>query len=84
VDIGVLHKDYASEWASLFTPFTIPKKNGKIRVVTNFKELNLLLKRIMSPISYSKDWIMGNNRFNQRVYLVLDLNMDYYHNMTRF
>jgi hypothetical protein len=54
VDIGVLEEDYSSEWAS--SSFEIPKKNGTIRVVTDFRKLNLLLKRRMSPISYSKDW----------------------------
>jgi hypothetical protein len=54
VDIGVLEEDYSSEWAS--PSFAIPKKNGTIRVVTNFRKLNLLLKHTVSPISYSKDW----------------------------
>jgi hypothetical protein len=56
VDIGFLEEDYSSEWAS--PSFSIPKKNGRtsIRVVTDFRKLNLLLKRRMSPISYSKDW----------------------------
>jgi hypothetical protein len=54
VDIGVLEEDYSSEWSS--PSFEIPKKNGTIRVVTDFRKLNLLLKRKMSPISYSKDW----------------------------
>jgi hypothetical protein len=56
LDIGVLEEDYSSEWASLFPSFTTPKKTDTIRVVTDFRKLNLLLKRIMSPISYSKDW----------------------------
>jgi hypothetical protein len=58
VDIGVLEEDYSSEWASVFPSFAIPKKNrsATIRVVTDFRKLNLLLKRRMSPISYSKDW----------------------------
>jgi hypothetical protein len=47
---------YSSEWASIYPSFAIPKKNGTIRVVTDFRKLNLLLKRCMSPISYSKDW----------------------------
>jgi hypothetical protein len=57
VDIGVLEEDYSSELASLFPPFVNPKKNGNgtIRVVTDFMKLNLLLKRRLSPISYSKD-----------------------------
>jgi hypothetical protein len=57
-DIGVLEEDYSSKWYSLFPSFGIPKKNGiaTIRVVTDFRKLNLLLKRRMSPISYSKEW----------------------------
>jgi hypothetical protein len=54
VDIGVLEEDYSSEWAS--PSFAVPKKNGTIRVVTDFRELNLLLKLETSLISYSKDW----------------------------
>jgi hypothetical protein len=55
VDIGVLEEepDYSSEWAS--PSFAIPKKNGTIRVVSDFRKLNFLLKHRMSPISYSKD-----------------------------
>jgi hypothetical protein len=54
VDIGVLEEDYSSEWAS--PSFKILKKNGSstIRVVTDFRKLNLLLNHRMSPISYSK------------------------------
>jgi hypothetical protein len=56
VDIGVLEEDYSSEWASSSPSFAIPKKNGTIRVVTDFRKLKLLLKHGMSSISYSKDW----------------------------
>jgi hypothetical protein len=56
VNIGVLEEDYPSEWASLPPTFAIAKKNGTIRVVTDFMKLNLLLNLCMSPISYSKDW----------------------------
>jgi hypothetical protein len=55
VDIGVLEEDYSYEWASRIPSFAIAKKNGTIRVITDFRKLNLLLKRYMSPISYSKD-----------------------------
>jgi hypothetical protein len=50
VDIGILEEDYSSEWAFLFPSFAIPKKNGTIRVVTDFRKLNLLLKRHPFPI----------------------------------
>jgi uncharacterized protein (DUF488 family) len=56
MDIGVLEEDYSSEWSSCYPSFAIPKKNGTIRVVTDFRKLNLLLKHRMSSISYSKDW----------------------------
>jgi hypothetical protein len=39
VDIGVLEEDYSSEWAS--QSFAILKKNGTIRVVTDFRKVNL-------------------------------------------
>jgi hypothetical protein len=41
VDIEVFEEDYASEWASHFPSFAIPKKNGTIRVVTDIRKLNL-------------------------------------------
>jgi hypothetical protein len=45
VDIGVLEEetDYSSEWVSMNPTFAIPKKNGTIRVITDFRKLNLLL-----------------------------------------
>jgi hypothetical protein len=39
VEIGVLEEDYSSEWAS--PSFAILKKNGTIRVVTDFRKVNL-------------------------------------------
>jgi hypothetical protein len=75
VDIGVLEEDYSSEWAS--PSFAIPKKNGiaTVRVVTDFRKLNLLLKHKMSPISYSKDG--GHDPFNGRVYLCFSIRLKY-------
>jgi hypothetical protein len=75
VDIGVLEEDYSSEWAS--PSFAIPKKNGSstMRVVTVFRKLNLLLKRRMSTISYSKDW--GHDPYNGRVYLCFSIGFKY-------
>jgi hypothetical protein len=77
VDIGVLEEDYYSEWASRSPSFAIPKKNVSItiRVVTDFRKLNLLLKRRMSPISYSKDW--RHDPFNGRVYLCFSIGVIY-------
>jgi hypothetical protein len=55
VDIGVLEEDYSSEWASISPSFAIPNKNGTIRVVTDSRKLNLLLKYKISTTNYSKD-----------------------------
>jgi hypothetical protein len=79
VDTGFLEEDYSSEWAS--PSFAIPKKNRTIRVVTDFRNLNLLLKRCMSPISYSKDWAADMIRSMEGFIFAsaLDLNMGYYY-----
>jgi hypothetical protein len=53
VYIGVLEEDYSCEWA--LPSFAIPKKNGTMSLVKDFRKLNVLLKHGMSPISYSKD-----------------------------
>jgi hypothetical protein len=73
VDIGVLVRVYSSAWSS--PSFAIPKKNGTIKVVTDFRKLNLLLKRRASPISYTKDW--GYGPFNGRVYLCYCIGLQY-------
>jgi hypothetical protein len=65
VDIGVLEEDYSSEWSSRIPSFVIPKKSRTIRVVTDFRKSNLLLKHAMLAISYSKDW--GHDPFNGSV-----------------
>jgi hypothetical protein len=46
--IEVLEEDYTSEWAS--PSFAIVKKNGTIRVVSDFRKLNSLLQRHSFPI----------------------------------
>jgi hypothetical protein len=75
VDIRVFEEDYYSEWAS--PSFSIPKKNGsrKIRVVTDFRKLSLLLKRKIPSISYTKDW--GHDPFNGRVHLCFGIGLKY-------
>jgi hypothetical protein len=49
VDIVVPEEDSTSDWDSLFPIFAIHKKIGTVRVVTNFRKLNLLLKHRMPP-----------------------------------
>jgi hypothetical protein len=81
VDIGVLEEDYSSEWA--FPSFAIPKQNGSstIRVVTDFRKLNLLLKHRIEcqpfPIPKIGDMIRTMEGFTFAS--ALDLNMGHYH-----
>jgi hypothetical protein len=75
VDIGVLEEDYSSEWASSPPSFATYKKNRTLRVVTDFRKLNLLLKHRMPPISYPNDW--GHDPFNGRVYLCFSIGLKY-------
>jgi hypothetical protein len=75
VDIGVLEEDYSSEWAS--PSFAIPKKNGTIRLVTNFRKLKLLLQHHPFPIPKIGDMIRSMEGFTFAS--ALDLNMGYDH-----
>jgi hypothetical protein len=74
-DIGILEEDYSSGCGSVFPSFAIPKKKVTMRDVTDFRKLNSLLKRRMSPISYSKDW--GHDLFNGWVYLCFSIGLKY-------
>jgi hypothetical protein len=53
VDIGVLEEDHSSEGYSKFPKTAIVYNNETVRIVTNFRKLNLFFET--SPISYSKD-----------------------------
>jgi dihydroorotate dehydrogenase len=77
VDIGILEEDYSSEWDSCYPSFAIPKKNGTIRVVTDFRNLNLLLKPHSFPIPKIGDMVRSMEGFTFAS--ALDLNMGYYH-----
>jgi hypothetical protein len=77
VGIGVLEEDYSSEWACLFTLIAIPKKNGTIRVVTDFRKLKLLLKYHAFHIPKIGGMIRSMEVFTFAS--ALDLNMGYYH-----
>jgi hypothetical protein len=76
LDIGVLKEDYSSEWAP--PSFAIPKKNGTIRVVTDFRKLNLLLKhhQFSFPENGKADIIHSMEGLSFAS--ALDFNMSYY------
>jgi hypothetical protein len=48
VEAGVLRKVNHSEWAA--PTFIIPKKDGSVRFISNFRELNKRIKRKPYPI----------------------------------
>jgi hypothetical protein len=77
VYIEVLEEDYSSEWSS--PSFAIPKKDGRItiRVVTDFRKLNLFLKRHLFPTQKIGDMSRSMKGFTFAS--ALDLNMGYYH-----
>jgi hypothetical protein len=79
VDIAFLEEDYFSEWPSCIPSFAIPKKNGTIRIVTDFRELNLLLKQRCHPFPIPKIGDMIRSMEGFTFASELDLNMGYYH-----
>jgi hypothetical protein len=82
VDIGVLEEDYSSEWSS--PSFAIHKKNGTIRVVTDFRNnrTQLIFENTEChpfpiPKIEHRDMIHSMEGFTFAS--ALDLNMGYYH-----
>ena len=70
----VLAKDSDSEWAA--PTFIIPKKEGTVRFVTDFRQLNTALKRKPFPIPNIQDILQKIGGFTYAT--ALDLNMGYY------
>jgi hypothetical protein len=79
VDIGILEEDYSSEWASTFSSFAISKKNGTIRVVTDFRKINVLLNEEYNPFTIPKLRDMIGSMEGSTFVSALDLHMGYYH-----
>jgi hypothetical protein len=79
VDIGVLEEEYSSAWAPKIPTFSIPKKDGTLRVFKDFRKLNLLLKRHPFPIPKIeyRDMICSMEGFTSAS--AFDLKMGYYH-----
>jgi len=74
VRLGVLKKCSDSEWAS--PTFIIPKKNNTVRVVSDFRKLNSMLRRKPYPIPKIQDVLQKLGGFTFAT--SLDLNMGYY------
>ena len=54
-DIGVLKRVNRSEWAA--PTFIIPKKDGSVRFISDFRELNQRIRRKPYPIPRSKTYL---------------------------
>ena len=72
--INVLRRVPMAEYAS--PSFIIPKKNGTVRVVSDFRMLNSILKNFVHPIPRIQDLLNNLGGFTYAT--SLDLNMGYY------
>jgi hypothetical protein len=75
VKLGVLKWTKANEWAA--PTFIIPKKDGSVRFISDFRKLNEWLKRAPYPIPKIQDMLHKLEGFMYAT--SLDLNMGYYH-----
>ena len=73
--LGVLEKVQQSEWGS--PTFIIPKKDNKVRFVSDFRRLNAKLKRKPYPLPRIGDTLQQLEGFQYAT--SLDMNMGYYH-----
>ena len=74
VNQGVLEKAERSEWIA--GTFIIPKKDGKVRWITDFRALNRAIKRRIYPIPKIQDIL--SRRSGYKYVICLDLTRHYY------
>ena len=75
VKLGVLEVVQNSEWGS--PTFIIPKKNGMVRFISDFRRLNTKIKRKPYPLPRISDTLQQLEGFTYAT--SLDINMGYYH-----
>ena len=74
VSIGVLTPNAYSEWSS--PSFLIPKRDGQIRFLSDFRKVNTMIKRKPYPMPLILDLMQTLEGFTYAT--TLDLNMGYY------
>ena len=74
LEIGVLRRCGPTEWAS--PTFIIPKKDGRVRWISDLRELNKCLKRKVYPLPLIHDIV--NKRSGYKYFTKIDLTMFYY------
>lgn len=74
-NIKVFRKSHDSEWAA--PTFVQPKKTGDVRILTDFRRLNAVLKRKPFPLPKISDLLQKLSGF--RYATAIDLSMGYYH-----
>jgi hypothetical protein len=77
VEAGVFRKVNRSEWVG--PTFIIPKKDGSVRFISDFWELNKWIKRKPYPIPKIQDLLLKLKGF--QYVTSLDLNMGYYYHI---
>ena len=75
VELGVLERQGGSAWSS--PSFIVPKKDGRVRWITDLRELNKCVKRRKYPLPIINDVL--RKRTGYSFFTKLDLSMQYYH-----